>query len=1150
MGEAYPGYLPQLRKDLEGSNKSTKKTPESRPVPKEEIRGNVTYVNSKVDYITEKNVLNNFRSYTYRFTLAALKNKALEDAESFQDGVNGRDFFVVLQSGGKGTSGFNENNLAYTRPTTEDTASQNVNNVLTGINNVFNTLPGIRVDVSKYKIATSFKDLARKVDADKQGKAFGESIANYYNRIQQVQGFNKESSGRFDFFMDNVTIDIIPSGSEKTNMSMATSIEFEVREQYSMTGFIEAIHVASLAAGHDSYMNSPFLLKVDFIGYKDDGDNNPVVADFSTRNFIIRFVEINIDVSDEGAVYKCKAIPQNEQGLGQPSQLVSDIAMSGSPTVRILLNNFMENLTKSKQAEAAEFYKNENTDMHDSFSIVFPAVDEKGIDIEYLKNPNYTPNKIVDGILSEVLSSNAIYKFPDITSVEGEEAKLIKYDPTNPIIFFAQGNNVLDCITSVIRDSTYVKSILQNPVIDTYGMVDYFFVHIEAVKKDVFDEKNNREFFYYRYVVIPYKIHYTRVQPRISDIVDTKQIRSIVHREYDYFYTGKNVDVQKFELKFNTLFYQAVPKLLGNQPGRPDSSGVQAQQRTKTSLPTSQATTTPIGTPSTRPDAASNAPTQSGLPNATATSSDPYDYLVKSLHQAILENVDQCTGDMEIIGDPYYLTTMGIGNLKHTMNQDGTVGLKEAPCYFGDVNILFKFRNPKDLNRKTGLMEFDSRVALYSGLFRVIGIKNSFNGGVFTQKLDLIRIPMQPEDVGIESTSPPQIGVVGEPDPEFGPVVAEEFPPSSLRATSDSLAASIASLPITGLPGVLSALLPGAQSIAGSINTFATIGTLAGGLAAGLSGATTAIGNIVNQIQGGVNQGLANVSSAIRLATSGLSDLSQNINSSGGSVDQISKSLNTVGLEGSTPTGLAAGLLNLKPDNFNQLGGQAMSKVQSLSENASGLMSGVFSKINGLDGKSAALAGQLGIKLDSISGLGGDLQTQLVKKISDAAASIPSDVDITAYVGQGLNLNDIPTDKLPNIPAIQPNAVAPLAKPNIADITEILRRGGNLSNIPGASQIPGIQNLIAAASLPSEVITSNPLDNPAIANKVSAIQSQLQSVVGKGSSMESKIQAVQVVSKTVLPNTTPAPSSVISVFGSIQETSSPLKVALNNAARV
>lgn len=1097
----------------------------SRPIPKEEATVKVTYVDSKVNYQTEKNVLNNFRSYTYRFTLAALKNKALEDAKSFQTGVNGRDFFVVLQSGGKGTSGFDVLNV-------DDFDESTVNYRSSWTN------------PETGKTSTERKRGAIKIQTQAQ-----ESRRTIKDNKSTIEGFNKESSGRFDFFMDNVTIDIIPSGSEKTNMSMATSIEFEVREQYSMTGFIEAIHVASLAAGHDSYMNSPFLLKVDFIGYKDDEEKDrPVVADFSTRNFIIRFVEINIDVSDEGAIYKCKAIPQNEQGLGQPSQLVSDIAMSGSPTVRVLLDNFMENLTKSKQAEAAEFYKNENTSMHDSFSIVFPVVTEQGINTEYLEKPNYTPNKIVDGVLSEVLSSNAIYKFPDIESTEDQEERLIKYDPTNPVIFFAQGNSVLDCVASVVRDSTYVKNILKNPVIDTYGMVDYFFIHIEAVKKEVFDEKNNREFFHYRYVVIPYKIHYTRVQPRISNLVDTKKITNIVHREYNYFYTGYNVDVQKFELKFNTLFYQAVPKLLGNQPGRPDSSGVQAQQRTKTSLPTSQAPTTPIGIPPTKPDAAMNAPTQSGMPNATATSSDPYDYLVKSLHQAILENVDQCTGEMEIIGDPYYLTTMGVGNLKHSINSDGTVGLKEAPCYFGDVHILFKFRNPKDLNRKTGLMEFDSRVALYSGLFRVIGIKNSFNGGVFTQKLDLIRIPMQPEDVGINVESPPRIGLDGEPDQEFAPVTAEQFLPSGFRADTDSLVASLASLPITGLPGALSSLLPGAQSIAGSINTFATIGTLAGGLTAGLSGATTAIGNVVNQIQSGVNQGLSNVSSAIRLATSGLSDLSQTINSSGGSADQISKSLNAVGLKQSTPENLAGGLLNLKPGNSNQLGNQAMSQVQSLSKNAGGLMSNVFSKIDGLNGKTAALAGQLGIKLDSISGLSNDLQTQLVKKISDAAASIPSDVDVTAYVKEGLELNNIPTNKLPNIPASQPKATAPPPRVNREDIANILRRGGSLANIPGASKISDIQGLVASASLSAGVVIDNPLDSPAIASKVSAIQNQLQSVIGKVSSVESNIQAVQSVSRTALPNTTPAPSSVINIFGSTQETSSPLLVVLNNSA--
>jgi hypothetical protein len=463
---------------------------------------------------------------------------------------------------------------------------------------------------------------------------------------------------------------------------------------------------------------------------------------------------------------------------------------------------------------------------------------------------------------------------------------------------------------------------------------------------------------------------------------------------------------------------------------------------------------------------------------------------------------------------------------------------------------LIQFRNPKDINRKTGLMDFDSRVALYSGLFRVIGIKNSFNGGVFTQKLDLIRVPMQPEDLGYETDTSPAIGLDSEPNNEFGPVVAELPAPSTIRADENSLLGDITRLPITGAPGNLSSLMPGPPSVAGTINSFATVGSLAGGAGLGLTGAATAVGNLVNQIRSGRNQGLSNVSSAIRLSNSGLSNLSENINNIGGSIDQVSKSLNTVGLSASTPSALAAGILNFKPSNFNQLSNQAISAVQSLSDKSSGLVSDVLSKVDGLNGKTAALAGQLGIKLDSLSGLSSDLQTKLVGKISEAAASVPAAVDITAAVTQGLILNDIPTKKLSNIPATQPRAVAPQARPNLADISEILRRGGNIQNLPGVSQIPGIQEIIERASVPSGVVTNNPLDSSAIAGKFSSIQNQLQSVVNVANSVESKNQAVQTVTKTALPNVAPAPSSVINVFGSTEKTLSPLKIALNSTARV
>jgi hypothetical protein len=137
----------------------------------------------------QQNVLNSYRSYTYKFTLAALSTNSVNDPTSYR---NSTLDYVIIESGGKGTRGLSASNLT---------------------------------------------DL--------------------------IAGFNKLSPGRFDMFIENVEIENIMGFSEASNVSQSTSIKFDVIEPYSINGFMEALHVASKAAGYISYSQASFVLKME-----------------------------------------------------------------------------------------------------------------------------------------------------------------------------------------------------------------------------------------------------------------------------------------------------------------------------------------------------------------------------------------------------------------------------------------------------------------------------------------------------------------------------------------------------------------------------------------------------------------------------------------------------------------------------------------------------------------------------------------------------------------------------------------------------------------------------------------------------------------------------------------------------------------------
>ena len=193
-----------------------------------------------------KNVLNSYRSYTYNFTIAALSKDAAAKPEEYRNGTLGR---IVLKSGGKGSA--------------QMTASAAMN-------------------------------------TDEQKSAPLRNLGN-----EQLAGFNRDSPGRFDMFIDNVEINSILMPSQAGGVSQATGIKFEIIEPYSINGFLEAIHTSAVAAGYPSYMGAKFVLLVEFQGYPDNADLPiPEKIEKASRYFPFIFSKVEIEVTERGTVYK------------------------------------------------------------------------------------------------------------------------------------------------------------------------------------------------------------------------------------------------------------------------------------------------------------------------------------------------------------------------------------------------------------------------------------------------------------------------------------------------------------------------------------------------------------------------------------------------------------------------------------------------------------------------------------------------------------------------------------------------------------------------------------------------------------------------------------------------------------------------------
>lgn len=1063
----------------------------------------------KVTQSGKKNVLNKYRSSTYNFTLAALRKDTINDPASYRD--KSLDL-VILKSGGKGTTGL----------------STNVNAIDKVVGEQEEVIrEGGRV-LSRTKKAITEKD---------------------FSGADLVRGFNQNSPGRFDMFIDDVEIETLMAFTPNGGSTLPTSIKFKIIEPYSINGFIEALHVSAVAAGYSSYIEASFLLKMEFVGYPDDDTTSfkgPRIVEDSTRYFPIKFTGIEVEVGERGTSYRCAAIPWNDAAFGQPNVLKRPITMAGN-SVADILKNFAAELNKQLKDDDQRAKAGPNVKDSDEYEIVFPTRSEAGF------NYNET-NEIGKSTLESILKNNAIFKFPDPGNAPKtqtpqqkdaapEEVKLHPTPGTGtpPRVQFAEGQQINEIIAAVIRDSEYVKTLLKNALenkpktIDENGFINYFAIKSDVTNKAEIDPVSRKPYQKFRYSIIPYKIHFTKIPILAGQKYDPGPINRLSLREYNYIYTGDNVDVLNFKLNFNTLFFEAVPTAMGNndQPGSRDSAGqpgdtkvqvvgddVKNQQTDQNGAPKVVQVAQPV--------------VMNGA-NAGQKSNDPYYTLARNMHNAIINSgASMLTGDIEILGDPFYLVTGGIGN--YDAKPSSTSGLTvdgEADHLQGEVLITINFKNPIDINplEKGGMFYFETEKLPFSGVYMVTKVVSTFNDGVFKQRLNVIRYPGQivgktKETVVTEKTKE-------EPKPNAQTVetttkgVDQGGVPLS---DSNALTLLARGLPSTGLPGLLSNFVKPAGGLGGTELLTQVKGAVSRGINL-LTGPNSVFGG---NIPGGVDQ----LATGIRLKTAGLIASTQANLGNAASVIQATGVINSkfplsgtseslvsdltsgaksfldrvsipgsgigvgasvlVNIGSSSPTsspGVASvnilesptlSASSMSPDQLQALSSNAISAVTTLGSDASKLISSVGAKVtkltSGLPTDPNGVAAKFGLDPSQLSGLSGNLKSKVVGQLESLSKNIPEDTNLSVATARGLSLDFVPDSKLGNIPATSEYRTAPAPEVDQQFLTSITKSGGAqaLANAFGVSDVKNISgNLLPTQSINSLIAeTSSGIKNP------------------------------------------------------------------------
>ena len=290
------------------------------------------------------------------------------------------------------------------------------------------------------------------------------------------------------------------------------------------------------------------------------------------------------------------------------------------------------------------------------------------------------------------------------------------------------GMSILQFIDQYTRTSTYIYD-QQTRIIDPKtGKVKlnpspveftaWYRVGLQAVPRRAqgIDPKRGDYAYDITYQLSPYKVN--RIE---SDYFPQGEFVG-VHKKYNYWFTGENTQVLKFDLDFNHIYYLTVNT---EQPTVETGTTTNYREAYKKAF---------------SPRSAQSAQGQSGATNEASANAADYLYSPSDLAEVSLE----------ILGDPAWLQqgelwagVAGTGQFYGPFLDDGTINFEGQECLFEVA-----FNQPVDYNLDTGTMDPGTKnyganrqqgvagAATQSYIFRAKTVTSMFSQGRFTQQLE------------------------------------------------------------------------------------------------------------------------------------------------------------------------------------------------------------------------------------------------------------------------------------------------------------------------------------------------------------------------------------------------------------------------------
>jgi len=249
------------------------------------------------------------------------------------------------------------------------------------------------------------------------------------------------------------------------------------------------------------------------------------------------------------------------------------------------------------------------------------------------------------------------------------------------------------------------------------------------------------------YKAVPYKIHILKfVGPGVS--IANVDWGKKVHKEYDYIYTGDNVDVQSLRINYKTAYY--LRNVRGDDKSATEKGLFAPLTEAFKNVFGRERDPEPLLPLRQYPSAVKGANSVQTLSGEGNKAQQFYDYLTNP-------EVDMMRIELEILGDPTYICQ----DMYVPIHQDGKNYAKKDDSFdtasasfladsFQPI-ISVRYRLPDDVDEREGTMfngldgtkRFRDENLFFNGLYQVNKIESKFDNGQFLQTLHCSRFNNQ-----------------------------------------------------------------------------------------------------------------------------------------------------------------------------------------------------------------------------------------------------------------------------------------------------------------------------------------------------------------------------------------------------------------------